>query len=70
MCIHLHRKNRNLEGCVYIKMNTVVDSRAVGLGIFMSSFLLSCTIQIISGKFHSKYQFTIRKKSTHYFYIG
>lgn len=50
---HLHRKNRNLEGCVYLKMNTVVDSRAVGLGIFMSSFLLSCAIQIISGKFRS-----------------
>lgn len=24
VCIHLHRKNRSLEGCMYIKMNTVV----------------------------------------------
>ena len=67
-------KESQLWLCAFIYMGKMEASKnefawgehsgywADGMHIIMSFCMLSCALQIISSKFHSKYPFTIKKK--------
>lgn len=61
VCIHLRRKNKTQKDGLLKCTQWLFGDSGIRI-IFMFFFMLSCIIQIISNKFHNKYQFTIRNK--------